>query len=228
MIADEILPIILDDRKGKVYVEPFCGGCNSLCKVDGSRIGCDVNPYLISMWKMLTGFNVVRPVYISKALYDDVRASYNRSDGKYSQWYTGWVGFMASYNGRFFDGGYSGHDVNGRDYIAENIKNTLSQVPLLKGVEFYARPYDEVTYQDCVIYCDPPYQGTKQYSVSRNFDYPRFWSWVRRMSRYNQVFVSEYSAPDDFECVWKKQVTNSLNSKITKRPVERLFKYKSL
>lgn len=46
----------------------------------------------------------------------------------------GWVGFMGSFNGRFYDGGYSGHNVKGRDYISEQIRNTLSQIDKLKGV----------------------------------------------------------------------------------------------
>lgn len=41
----EIGPIILKDRKrGQVYVEPFCGGCNSLVNVGGRRLAADINP----------------------------------------------------------------------------------------------------------------------------------------------------------------------------------------
>lgn len=35
------------------YVEPFCGGCNTIDKVKGLRIGNDKNKFLISMWKCL-------------------------------------------------------------------------------------------------------------------------------------------------------------------------------
>ena len=49
-----IAPIILKNREEKqYYVEPFCGGCNSICQVDGLRIAADINPYLIAMWKDL-------------------------------------------------------------------------------------------------------------------------------------------------------------------------------
>ena len=44
---------------------------------------------------------------LSKELYDNVRASYNNKDNKYADWEYGNVGFLASYNGRFFDGGYA-------------------------------------------------------------------------------------------------------------------------
>ena len=50
-IAKEILPIILSNRlESQYYIEPFCGGCNSLCHVNGNRIGNDKNNYLIAMW----------------------------------------------------------------------------------------------------------------------------------------------------------------------------------
>ena len=43
-----IAPIILENRKeGQLYVEPFCGGCNSISQVDGRRMAGDNNPYLI-------------------------------------------------------------------------------------------------------------------------------------------------------------------------------------
>lgn len=50
-IAEQILAIILEGRKdGQYYVEPFCGGCNTIDKVPGNRIANDSNPYLIAMW----------------------------------------------------------------------------------------------------------------------------------------------------------------------------------
>jgi DNA adenine methylase len=39
----------------------------------------------------------------------------------------------------------------------------------------------------------------------------------------HRVFVSEYSAPDGFQCLWEKEVTNSLNTSKTYRPIEKLF-----
>ena len=37
------------------------------------------------------------------------------------------------------------------------------------------------------------------------------------------VFVSEYNMPDGFECVWSKEVTNSLNTTKTYKPIEKLY-----
>lgn len=53
-IAKYILPIILENRtEGQWYVETFCGGCNSINKVDGNRIASDNNKYLIALYKAL-------------------------------------------------------------------------------------------------------------------------------------------------------------------------------
>ena len=105
---------------------------------------------------------------------------------------------MASFNGRFFDGGYSGHKAllksgKTRDYITENINNTLKQIEKLKGVEWYSSDYYNCPLpENSLIYCDPPYQGTKQYSTSKNFDYEMFYNWCRAMKKLGHtVFVSE-------------------------------------
>jgi DNA adenine methylase len=50
----EILPIILKDRKsGQWYVEPFAGGMNTICEVQGNRIANDKNYHLIEMWRWI-------------------------------------------------------------------------------------------------------------------------------------------------------------------------------
>lgn len=230
-IAKSILPIILRDRKeGQYYVEPFAGGCNMIDKVVGNRIANDSNPYLIRMWEALTnGWNP--PLVIERDLYNDVRDCYNRKTEAYPMYYTGWVGFVGSYNGRFFDGGYSGHRVkvgNGfRDYISEAIRNILNQVDDLKGACFLNRDYkDLILPASCIIYCDPPYEGVKRYSYSIN--YTEFWQWCRdKITDGHKVFVSEYHAPDDFICIWEQELKTAINQTITKNAVERLFVHKS-
>jgi len=44
----------------------------------------------------------------------------------------------------------------------------------------------------------------------------------------HDVFVSEYSAPDDFACVWSKEVNNSLTKDTgSKKGFECLFRHES-
>ena len=82
-IAKHILPIILKDRKeNQYYVEPFVGGANMIDKVNGLRIGSDVNKYLIALWKGMQQ-NLDRPYIIDKELYSLTRTAYNNDDKLY-------------------------------------------------------------------------------------------------------------------------------------------------
>lgn len=230
-IAKHILPIILDGRKdGQYYVEPFCGGCNTIDKVPGNRIANDGNPYLIAMWEALSwGWNP--PKTISKEHYLDVRTSYNQNMDAYPMHYIGWVGFMGSFRGTFFCG-YTGHSVMDAsagvvDYIGRAVRNILAQVPLLDGVQFTSCDYADMSIPpNSIIYCDPPYAGVTKYACS--IDHEKFWAWCReRVAEGHNVFVSEYNAPDDFVCVWEQEVRVCVYPGIDKRATEKLFIHKS-
>ena len=139
-----MLPIILKDRKeNQWYVEPFCGGLGTFDKVSGNRIAADKNKYLIAMWKGLQE-NYNKPMEISKELYSRARTEFNNNTNiEFDDFMIGWIGWMGSYNGRFFDGGYSGKTLT-RDYVNEQIRNTLKQVELLNGAIFLHSEYYEL------------------------------------------------------------------------------------
>ena len=75
--------------------------------------------------------------------------------------------------------------------------------------------------------CDPPYKGTTEYKDS-GFDHDKFYDWCREQAKKNIIFVSEYDAPDDFECVWSQEVKSSLSANGvcggSKKSIEKLFK----
>ncbi len=227
-IVGEILPIMLKDmHPGQTFVDGFCGGCSVIQDVpqEYSRIANDNNRYLIAMWRALTTTDWIPPTYIPKAYYKQVRESWHKDDGAYPDSEIGWVGFMASWNGRFFDGGYSGHSANGRDYISENILNTMRQIDRLRGVEWQTGSYEQMVMPpSSLVYYDPPYKGTSSYATAKGFDHYRFYDWTRQMKRDGHtVYVSEYQMPGDFSCVWQKQITNSVNLTKTYKPTERLW-----
>ncbi len=236
----EILPIILKDRKTEQwYVEPFAGGMNVICEVKGNRLANDKNHHLIEMWKWVVNNGVpIKSDEITKELYDFARDIYNgREEKTLSDAIVGWIGWMGSANGRFFDGGYSGKSNTKigtvRDYIKEAISNIEKQLPKMIGVQFESKDYTELEIPaNSIIYCDIPYQGTKQYSTSKDFNHSNFWNWCREKAKQGHtIFVSEYNAPTDFECVWQKEAKSSLsaNGKIggSKLSVEKLFKFSS-
>ena len=217
-----IAPFILSNRSNKqYYVEPFCGGCNSICNVDGLRIASDINPFLISMFRGLIDGNKVT-FDIDKPYYDKVRWSYRNGDNKFSDFEKGWVGYMASYNGRFFDGGYSGISA-GRNYIHESMLDIINQIDKLIGVEFNCCSYDKLIIpKNSIIYCDIPYKNSKAYDKIV-FDYDKFYEWCFKMRDIgNRIYISEYSMPSDFNCIWEKEVVCNINIEKNKR-IEKLF-----
>lgn len=234
-IAKEIVPIIqnyIESNNIKTYIEPFCGGCNVIDKiVCETRKGFDKQKYLIALLQNLNKLEEL-PNFITKEEYSLVRTCYNNSDSTYSDWYIGAIGFLASYNGRFFDGGYAGIRIekNGkeRNYFDEAKRNLIKQSKNLKDIEFENLDFREIKdVKNSLIYCDPPYFGTKQYNVSRDFDYDYFWDWVREMSKNNIVLVSEQTGPNDFEVIWEQDVKRTLDYSKKLVVTEKLFKKKN-
>lgn len=72
---------------------------------------------------------------------------------------------------------------------------------------------DYLEYEYCagdVVYADPPYFGTDS-RYGAKFNHEMFWQFVR--TRDYPVYVSEYSAPDDFVSVWSKNRGGIQNAK---------------
>lgn len=223
-ICKNILPLILRDKeKHEVYIEPFAGGMNTICEVSGiRRIASDVNPYLISMWEHVVYKDFKLPPDLSRAFYMEIK----RDRSLHPSWVVGWTGFNCSYNGVFFSGyaGLTKTKEGFRDYQKEAVNNVLSQKEKLKGVEFLNKNYLDLDIpKNSLVYCDPPYEGTAQYG--EKFNSGEFWSWVKDISKHSSVFISEYTAPVEFECIWAQELKSSLSRK-NKISVERLFKIK--
>jgi DNA adenine methylase len=217
-IKKNIVPIlqkIIDDNEIKTYVEPFVGGANIIDAIKCERrIGGDTHEYLIALLKHVRDGGEL-PIEISKELYDDVRK--NKNTKKYEDWYVGAVGFLASFNGRYFDGGYAKPIVKKtgkiRSFYDEAKRNIEKQSSNLKGIEFLFCDYRYFSdFENCLIYCDIPYKNTKQFSTSKNFNHNIFWEWARQMSKKNIVIISESQAPDDFECIWEQEVSRTINT----------------
>ena len=227
-IVKYILPILqgaVDSCDSSVYVEPFVGGCNVIEHIQADvRVGLDANKYLIALLNNLDKLSTL-PEFVTKEHYSEVRDCFYTNSGVFDDWYIGAVGFLASYNGRFFDGGYSGFR-NGRNYYSEHKRNLERQLDGLKGIYFRCSDYSNIkNLTGSVVYCDPPYAKTKGYLSAKGFDYDKFWQWVRMLSENNKVFVSETSAPDDFTAIWSREVKRVINVKNKFVSCEKLFVY---
>lgn len=223
-IAKYILPIILKNRKpSQYYVEPFVGGANMIDKVDGLRIGADVNEYNICLFKGIQqGF--MPPDYVTEDEYK------NAQKDKQLNPLVSFIGYGCSYSGKWFGGYARGNNTKGiaRNYCLESKKNIMKQSKNLQGVLFINCSYNDLEVPDnSIIYCDPPYEGTTSYKDK--FNHQDFWEWCRNKSkRGHKVYISEYNAPNDFECLWELEVNSSLTKDTgSKKATEKLFIYKN-
>lgn len=240
-IAKYIVPILqecIDSNNVTTYIDPFVGGGNVIDKIRcQERIGSDINPYLIALLKRVQeGKPLLNEV--SRDTYNLVRDAWkNGTDkDKYEQWYVGNVGFLASYNGKWFDGGYAkpttiymNDKTKVRDRYQECKRNLEKQAENLTDILFDCKPYQYYNpkdYRNCVFYLDPPYSNTTTYGIANNFDSSQFWDFARELSKQNYVFVSELTASEDFEIAWSKPVLRSIDAKNTTYKNECLFKWK--
>lgn len=229
LIAKYIVPILEEARDNEYtyIVDLFAGGFNLIDKVSGKRIANDIDPYITSLFKALQrGWEP--PEEVSRELYYDIK---NNKD-KYPKELVGFVGYGCSFGGKFF-GGYAGEYLHSdgtiRYHYKETRRSVIKQVSKLLNVEIQNTSYDKVEIpKNSVIYCDPPYYGTTKYDSNTDaFDHERFWKWCRDMSvSGHKVFISEYNAPDDFECIWEKAKTSTIAREKGVFSIEKLFVYK--
>ena len=115
-----------------------------------------------------------------------------------------------SFGAKFF-GGYRRDKVGVRNYENEARQNLLAQQKNLAGINFICGEYHSFTIPEkSLIYCDPPYRGTTQYRDK--FDHNSFYEWCDKKAHDGHtIFLSEYSAPTQFDCVFEKQVSSNLD-----------------
>ena len=218
-LAKYLLPIILKDASpGQVYIEPFVGGANMICEVPDTfvRIGYDYHKPLIALLRAVRDGWVPPGKNLTREEYYYVK---NNKD-KFSLYYYAFIGFC-SFGSKYW-GGYP-FNKQGANSFRERSNNLLKQAPKLKGITFNFRDYTTLSIPGgSIVYCDPPYQNTGKYK--KDIDHTHFWNWCRKISKTSKVFISSYDAPEDFKCVYEKELNDVMRlkkSKIVK--VEKLF-----
>lgn len=184
----------------KGYCEPFCGMLGVYQNIpsylgDINYKAGDINKSVVLMWKAAQkGWNppkkrVSRKEFMTLA-----------GDGTSSA-YKGYVGHLYGYMSKYFKPFKAGDSQRRLDNSAQRVKNISQQ---LSDVKFTHGKYNQFSrLKGYVIYCDPPYAIQSNYydecDRKRTFDNEKFWDWCREMSVNNIVFISEYSAPKDFD-----------------------------
>lgn len=86
----------------------------------------------------------------------------------------------------------------------EHLSAIKNLIPFKNRIELHSQDWKQL-YQSIskkileksVIYCDPPYEDTKQYQFGKEFNYTEFWDWFRKCPY--PVYVSSYKAPEDIK-----------------------------
>lgn len=97
----------------------------------------------------------------------------------------------------------------------------LESLERLQSLEIYNTSYENVPIpENAVVYCDIPYRNTKGYNEG-GFDHERFYEWA--LSRPYDVYISEYSMPDNFCEVDNTKRQGCMSTVTSKATTERLF-----
>lgn len=216
-----IVPILnqcIDDNHLSTCVDVCCGGANIIKTIKcNNRIAIDKNPYLIALWKELQNPNFEFPSFPTREDWDRCKNGIESRD-----WYIGLVQIFTSYLARGFGGGYNKQE---RQYWGR-VHTVQKDLPYIQDIDFRNDDFQSMlNFEGALIYADPPYEGTKQYDISKDFPYINFWETIRKASEKNWVFVSEQKAPNDFISIWSLDTARQLQGNIT-ACTENLFIYK--
>jgi DNA adenine methylase len=202
------------------YVEPFVGGGNMIKAVTHkNRTGYDINEYIIGYFNALKN-GWLPPQSVTEEEYKHIRS--NKDD--YPLGLVGFAGVCCSFGGGWFRG-YA-KDNTHRNYTNEGFRFAIKHdIPNIHGINFIHSCYKDIEFKGkSIIYCDPPYKGTTQYKDKFNHD--DFYQWlIDKTEQGHKIFISEYNMPDQFECIWSKEITCNIDNK-NKRistKTERLF-----
>jgi DNA adenine methylase len=232
--AKYIVPIlqqVIDDNEVDTYIECFVGGANIIDKIKcENKYGYDRSDTLIALLS-LAAENFDKVLKDGTRELWDMGKEYVKNNVKPEDMTLADIGameFFASYCNGGFPRGYAKNTAT-RNYYKEAYSNMEKQAPNLKDITFKCQNYWELEdVENAVIYLDPPYQNTKSYGYANQskMDYEHFWNWVRDLSKNNYVFISEQSAPEDFEIVWEQEVKRTTNKKNDFKATERLYRLK--
>lgn len=217
-LARHLAPFLLERLRGRVFVEPFCGALNITAAMApaGVRVASDLNPYLLTLYRALRE-GWTPPEHVTREDHARLKAARDPADPM-----TAFVGYGYSFGGDFFCGYLTPEGKNGNPR-----RSLLRKLERCADVVFARCTYERLRIDaGCLVYCDPPYAGTTGYSAVEGFDPAAFWETARRWTRAGaEVYVSEYTAPDDFVSVWSTdvQVLGVSDAGKIRRTVEHLF-----
>ena len=207
----------LEREPNMTWIEPFVGSAKVISLVKGHRIGADINHEMIALFKKIQqGYEP--PGKVTEDCYNQVK----HDQDSYPDHLKAFLSIGCSFGGIRW--GTFAKDKTNRNYALESKKSLMKLKPLIKDVQFTCTDYKDLKLRSkSIIYCDPPYKNTAGYGFE--FDHEYFYEWCReKTTEGHLVFLSEYQAPKDFECVWSKKTFVSSGQNKTNYKEEKLFR----
>ena len=242
----KLVDFMVDDNgfenEKTVFFEPFVGGCNIIrhLPTDYNSIVCsDSNEKVIALYNSLQSDTIELPDFVSEDEYNAMKQLKNENLSSYKAALVGFAGCACGYSGKWFSG-YSRSNKS-RNY-ALNAKNSLlkriKDCQNFKRALFLPIRYDQITENglqqsineglNCVVYCDPPYEGKVNGYKDTKFDHSAFWSFLKDLKGKHKdrvkIYVSSYTAPDSVKEVFSVETVTEIRTKQGREPrVERIF-----
>ena len=208
-----------------------------------SFIGSDIDRDVIGLWKHVQkGWRFEVP--IRKRLFEELKNTREIRSPLHIV-----VGYATGFQRKYFSRNWN-NDKEMQSYLLSAQNRLLKAQKILSDhgsrVSVTARDYRDYTVLmqefplfSVIVYVDPPYQKLQTKSnLTRHFthfDRNEFWNFMRMWSLRQVVFISEYSAPPDFVCIWscarKHHTCETFSDRLTFKKYkteEKLFIYKPL
>lgn len=175
-----------------------------------NKIASDINPYTIAFLQKIQKEGCEWLPKNNKEFTEEDYQYMKTHKEEFDNAILGFVGYSVSFGGCWFQGYSKSKNNKGewRDHINEAYKNACKQAEKIKDVKFVCCSYDELDIpENSVIYCDIPYQNSHKYeAIKEKFNYEKFYKWCKDMTnKGHKVYISEYSMPSEFKCVWEKE-----------------------
>ena len=223
-MVSEILNDLIENEN-QTFLSPFVGGAWVEHLINSKyKICADSHKYLIDMYNALQN-GWILPNSISEEEYKYIKDNLDEKS-----YLSGFVGFACSFAGKWFGGyvrdrrNYSNYCLSGKNSLLKQMRNLQRDNTIFLNCD-----YTIFSPNNMIIYCDPPYRNTTKYSkITGKFDHNEFWDTMRLWSKNNIVIISEYNAPEDFECIWEYNTKTDIRNKngIGEIRIEKLFRFK--
>lgn len=204
-IVEHIMEHTPEDNSG-VFYDLFCGSCAVIKHIPDqyTKIANDIDRDLIWLFQWVQ--NDIIPHYTKEEITKD--QYYKIKSLKECHPMKAYVGIFGSYAGKKWGGYARGEN---RDYFQEATSGLIELRPHIQDVIFMSEQYNKIPIvNNSIVYCDPPYQGTTGYKYG--IDYDEFYDYLQilRNEKGCHVFLSEYTAPDNFIEIWSNEQKTTL------------------